>query len=168
MAGTAHHYRGPRTGLRHYAAAAGSQAGAGADMTDRRAQACSSQQVCRVDKLLWAWLLWQWQWQWQWLRLWLHGGAGGAGERAPVLGASSKPLSCIGLPVRSVARRSEIVMSVMFGGGYRWMTGQPFGEPPSDRVRCVLIFLDKNRRCIGKSQSKRPPKRTQRTPHRTR
>jgi hypothetical protein len=33
------------------------------------------------------------------------------------------------------------------------------------RVRCVSIFLDKNRRDIGKSQSKRPPKRTQRTPH---
>jgi hypothetical protein len=33
------------------------------------------------------------------------------------------------------------------------------------RVRCVSIFLDKNRRYIGKSQSKRPPKRTQRTPH---
>eukprot|EP01047_Picozoa_sp_COSAG01_P091179 COSAG01_NODE_22838_length_839_cov_1.044595_2_plen_79_part_01 len=25
------------------------------------------------------------------------------------------------------------------------------------RVRCVSIFLDKNRRYIGKSQSKRPP-----------
>jgi hypothetical protein len=33
------------------------------------------------------------------------------------------------------------------------------------RVRCVSIFLDKNRRYIGKSQSKWPPKRTQRTPH---
>jgi hypothetical protein len=33
------------------------------------------------------------------------------------------------------------------------------------RVRCVSIFLDKNRRYIGKSQPKRPPKRTQRTPH---
>jgi hypothetical protein len=33
------------------------------------------------------------------------------------------------------------------------------------RVRCVSILLDKNRRYIGKSQSKRPPKRTQRTPH---
>jgi hypothetical protein len=36
---------------------------------------------------------------------------------------------------------------------------------PSTRVRCVLIFLDKNRRYIGKSQSKRPPIRTQRAPH---
>jgi hypothetical protein len=34
------------------------------------------------------------------------------------------------------------------------------------RVRGVSTFLDKNRRCIGKSQSTRPPKRTQRTPHR--
>jgi hypothetical protein len=34
------------------------------------------------------------------------------------------------------------------------------------RGRCVSIFLDKNRRYIGKSQSKRPPERTQRTPHR--
>eukprot|EP01047_Picozoa_sp_COSAG01_P010244 COSAG01_NODE_431_length_17124_cov_26.577386_7_plen_233_part_00 len=34
------------------------------------------------------------------------------------------------------------------------------------RGRCVSIFLDKNRRYIGKSQSKRPPKRTQRPPHR--
>jgi hypothetical protein len=35
------------------------------------------------------------------------------------------------------------------------------------RVRCVSLFLDnKNRRYIGKSQSKRPPERTQRTPHR--
>eukprot|EP01047_Picozoa_sp_COSAG01_P041538 COSAG01_NODE_3570_length_5924_cov_4.911588_4_plen_247_part_00 len=33
------------------------------------------------------------------------------------------------------------------------------------RVRCVSIFLDKNRRYIGKSQSKQPLKRTQRTPH---
>jgi hypothetical protein len=33
------------------------------------------------------------------------------------------------------------------------------------RVRCVSIFLDKNRRYIGKSQSERPPERTQRTPH---
>jgi hypothetical protein len=31
--------------------------------------------------------------------------------------------------------------------------------------RCVSIFLDKNRHHIGKSQSKRPPKRTQRPPH---
>jgi hypothetical protein len=31
------------------------------------------------------------------------------------------------------------------------------------RGRCVSIFLDKNRHYIGKSQSKRPPKRTQRT-----
>jgi hypothetical protein len=38
----------------------------------------------------------------------------------------------------------------------------------STRVRCVSIFLDKNRRYIGKYQSKRPPKRTQRTPHRLR
>jgi hypothetical protein len=35
----------------------------------------------------------------------------------------------------------------------------------STRVRSVSMFLDKNRRYIGKSQSKRPPKRTQRTPH---
>jgi hypothetical protein len=34
----------------------------------------------------------------------------------------------------------------------------------SARGRCVSIFLDKKRRCIGKSQSKRPPKRTQRLP----
>jgi hypothetical protein len=34
------------------------------------------------------------------------------------------------------------------------------------RRRCVSIFLDKNRRYTGKSQSKQPPKRTQRTPHR--
>jgi hypothetical protein len=38
--------------------------------------------------------------------------------------------------------------------------------PRPTRVRCVSILLDKNRRYIGKSQSKRPPKRTQRTPHR--
>jgi hypothetical protein len=31
--------------------------------------------------------------------------------------------------------------------------------------RCVSIFLDKNRRYVGKSQSKRPPKRTQRHAH---
>jgi hypothetical protein len=31
--------------------------------------------------------------------------------------------------------------------------------------RCVSILLDKNRRYIGKSQSQRPPKRTQRPPH---
>jgi hypothetical protein len=37
-------------------------------------------------------------------------------------------------------------------------------RPPATRVRCVSMFLDKNRRYIGKSQSKRPPKRTQRTP----
>jgi hypothetical protein len=34
------------------------------------------------------------------------------------------------------------------------------------RGRCVSIFLDKSRRHIAKSQSKRPPKRTQRPPHR--
>ena len=33
------------------------------------------------------------------------------------------------------------------------------------RVRCVSIFLDKNRRYIGTSQPKRPPERKQRTPH---
>jgi hypothetical protein len=33
------------------------------------------------------------------------------------------------------------------------------------RGRCVSIFLGKNRRHIGKSQSRRPPKRTQRPPH---
>jgi hypothetical protein len=32
-------------------------------------------------------------------------------------------------------------------------------------VRCVSIFLDKNRRYIGKCQPKRTPQRTQRTPH---
>jgi hypothetical protein len=32
--------------------------------------------------------------------------------------------------------------------------------PHTTRVRCVSIFLDKNRRYIGKSQSQRPPKRT--------
>jgi hypothetical protein len=37
--------------------------------------------------------------------------------------------------------------------------------PCPTRVRCVSVFLDKNRRYIGKSQSKRPPTRTQRTPH---
>eukprot|EP01049_Picozoa_sp_SAG25_P012258 SAG25_NODE_1630_length_2648_cov_6.231463_1_plen_192_part_00 len=35
------------------------------------------------------------------------------------------------------------------------------------RGRCVSIFLDKNRRYIGKSQSERPPERTQRPPHQT-
>jgi hypothetical protein len=34
------------------------------------------------------------------------------------------------------------------------------------RGRCVSIFLDKDRRYIGKYQSKLPPKRTQRPPHR--
>jgi hypothetical protein len=37
----------------------------------------------------------------------------------------------------------------------------------STRVRCVSVNRDKNRRYIGQSQSKRPPKRTQRTPHRS-
>jgi hypothetical protein len=41
-------------------------------------------------------------------------------------------------------------------------------SPPPTRVRCASIFLDKHRRYIGKSQSERPPKRTQRTPHRRR
>jgi hypothetical protein len=47
----------------------------------------------------------------------------------------------------------------------------PAGRPAAGvhstatRDRCVSIILDKNRRYIGKSQSKRPPKRTQRTPH---
>jgi hypothetical protein len=45
----------------------------------------------------------------------------------------------------------------------------PHAVPPharrAIRVRCVSIFRDKNRRYIGKSQPKRPPKRTQRTPH---
>jgi hypothetical protein len=39
----------------------------------------------------------------------------------------------------------------------------PAAAPPPPR--CVSIFRDKNRRHIGKSQSKRPPKRTQRPPH---
>jgi hypothetical protein len=38
------------------------------------------------------------------------------------------------------------------------------GRAPT-RVRGVSIFLDKNRSDIGKSQPKRPPNRTQRTPH---
>eukprot|EP01047_Picozoa_sp_COSAG01_P052495 COSAG01_NODE_5526_length_4205_cov_3.424744_4_plen_256_part_00 len=37
--------------------------------------------------------------------------------------------------------------------------------PIPNRVRRVSIFLGRSRRYIGKSQSKRPPKRTQRTPH---
>jgi hypothetical protein len=41
----------------------------------------------------------------------------------------------------------------------------PPAAPPGPG-RCVPIFLDKNRRYIGKSQSKRPPKTTQRPPHR--
>jgi hypothetical protein len=40
---------------------------------------------------------------------------------------------------------------------------RPRSCPPT-RVRCVSICLDKNRRDIGKSQSKRPSERTQRTP----
>jgi hypothetical protein len=41
----------------------------------------------------------------------------------------------------------------------------PRAAPPPGRRRCVSIFLDKNRRRMGKSQSKRPPKSTQRPPH---
>jgi hypothetical protein len=37
---------------------------------------------------------------------------------------------------------------------------------PPGRGRCVSRFLDKNRRCVGKSQSTRPPTRTPRPPHR--
>jgi hypothetical protein len=44
--------------------------------------------------------------------------------------------------------------------------GPPPRQPPPTRGRCVSIFLGKNRRCIGKSQPKRPSQRTQRTPHR--
>jgi hypothetical protein len=44
----------------------------------------------------------------------------------------------------------------------------PSGHPQLTRVRCVSIFLDENRRYRGKSQSKRPPKRTQRPPHQPR
>jgi hypothetical protein len=40
------------------------------------------------------------------------------------------------------------------------------GTGPGGRGRCVSIFLDKSRRHIGKDQSKRPPKRTPRPPHR--
>jgi hypothetical protein len=59
-------------------------------------------------------------------------------------------------------------------GTWTWRTTVPtdaWPRPPcgrelaSTRGHCVSIFLDKNRRYIGKSQSKRPPKRTQRTPH---
>jgi hypothetical protein len=39
------------------------------------------------------------------------------------------------------------------------------GVGEAARVRCVSIFRDKNRHYIGKSQSKWPPKGTQRTPH---
>jgi hypothetical protein len=42
----------------------------------------------------------------------------------------------------------------------QWRRRKP---PPPTRVRGVSIFLDKNRRHIGKSQSKRPPKRTDAT-----
>jgi hypothetical protein len=38
-------------------------------------------------------------------------------------------------------------------------------NPGTTRVRCASIFLDKHGRYIGTSQSQRPPKRTQRTPH---
>jgi hypothetical protein len=38
--------------------------------------------------------------------------------------------------------------------------------PDPSRGHCVSIFLDKDRRHIGKSQSERPPTRTQRPPHR--
>jgi hypothetical protein len=37
--------------------------------------------------------------------------------------------------------------------------------PPVRAVASQHLFLDKNRRHIGKSQSKRPPNRTQRPPH---
>ena len=39
------------------------------------------------------------------------------------------------------------------------------GGGRAGRGRCVSIFLDRNRRYVGKSQPKRPPKRTQRPPH---
>eukprot|EP01047_Picozoa_sp_COSAG01_P011534 COSAG01_NODE_506_length_16125_cov_5.130912_9_plen_174_part_00 len=38
-------------------------------------------------------------------------------------------------------------------------------RPPPTRVRCASVFLDKNRRYIGESQSQQPAKMTQRTPH---
>eukprot|EP01047_Picozoa_sp_COSAG01_P108796 COSAG01_NODE_37702_length_500_cov_0.411471_1_plen_99_part_10 len=37
---------------------------------------------------------------------------------------------------------------------------------PPGRGRCVSMFLDRNRRHIGESQPERPPKQTQRPPHR--
>eukprot|EP01047_Picozoa_sp_COSAG01_P040151 COSAG01_NODE_3361_length_6199_cov_4.450492_9_plen_244_part_00 len=55
--------------------------------------------------------------------------------------------------------------------GWRAAPAPPPGKqgaaagPCPTRVRCVSIFFDKNRFYIGKTQSKRPPERTQRTPH---
>eukprot|EP01047_Picozoa_sp_COSAG01_P074873 COSAG01_NODE_12651_length_1704_cov_1.047352_1_plen_144_part_10 len=53
----------------------------------------------------------------------------------------------------------ELVAGTGAGGERRAVArADPCAQPT--RGRCVSIFLDKNRRYIGKSQPKRPPKRT--------
>jgi hypothetical protein len=49
--------------------------------------------------------------------------------------------------------------------GRRTTTAPRAGRSHPTRVRGVSIFLGENRRYIGKSQPKRPPTRTPRTPH---
>jgi hypothetical protein len=65
-----------------------------------------------------------------------------------------------------IGRRARRVSAHPLSPG--WRQRRALARPLSTRVRCVSIFLDKNRRYIGKSQSERPPKRTQRTPHQLR
>jgi hypothetical protein len=79
--------------------------------------------------------------------------------------AAAAAVSCSSRGRHSSSRSSSSVLP-----GSSW---PPWGACPrspearrSGRGGCVSIFLDKNRRYIGKSQSKRPLKRTQRTPHR--
>eukprot|EP01047_Picozoa_sp_COSAG01_P031357 COSAG01_NODE_2223_length_8136_cov_10.727917_10_plen_189_part_00 len=70
---------------------------------------------------------------------------------------------------RSLLAEAPDLLQVLLG--LPVATAQPQSSPPhvsrrptpsgrTTRVRCVSIFLDKNRRYIGKSQSQRPPKRS--------
>jgi hypothetical protein len=79
--------------------------------------------------------------------------------RAAVAAAAA---ACDSLPPRAAAAAAGCAAGHRRRCGCR-ATGSS-GRAPT-RVRGVSIFLDKNRSDIGKSQPKRPPNRTQRTPH---
>jgi hypothetical protein len=96
-------------------------------------------------------------------------GAPSGAARAPAL----RQLRHVVAVLRGVAHEEpvEVARKVRYGEPEAALAAVGVGGPgveqlhPPGRGRCVSIFLDKNRRYIGKPQSKWPPERTPRPPH---